>query len=497
MEFSLSRSRALVALYAVNILISAASVGELYTVWLKSSLPIHLVPSGSVMVAESSSSGVDKGDTVVAVDGSPARTETEHDHIISRHEPGEIVPIVVIHNGVVVTRNLTLAHTYSASSLIVRSISGIIYLIFGFVLLIKCPYELTAQVVNLTGLGASVLILESWGYYGAPFFGVFYRSLFLFSYVLVPVFLLHFGLIFPRRLMRRETYWFMRPLYAAAIAFAAYLSWLFADAASSRNIAVFDTFDSYYKIAEWLFGILTLAAFACFILSYLRATEVSERKKISWVLVGVSFSILFYLFFEELPQMIGSKFLVSEEIILLASTIAPVTFTIAIVRYHVFDIDLLINRATGYIAVGIAVFAVYAGLLVTATTLLGNVFHASNLLDSSVAAILTALIFEPLRVRVRRFVDKTFFRVRYNYRESQKWILDALSHTLTARDAAQTLVRRLAELLGVEWAMVVTGPDEYASEIATETSGSVPKGLTRSALLAMSGSIPKGWSQSM
>ena len=104
MKSSLHRSRALVALYAANILISAASIGELYTVWVMASLPIDVVQRGGVLVSESRSDELATGDTVAAVDGSPVRTEPELNHILSRHEPGEIVPITVINNSSFLTR---------------------------------------------------------------------------------------------------------------------------------------------------------------------------------------------------------------------------------------------------------------------------------------------------------------------------------------------------------------------------------------------------------
>ena len=491
------RFRLLALLYAANALVAVASLVGLYVVWESASLPsttrsgagnsLHVwnwvLNSGeSGTASERVSGAVVLGDTIHALDGQTVHSQDELTFLLNAREPGDTVTITSSNPGLhktqreQITTRVALVHTYTLTSLGIRAFAGLIYLVFGLLILIRRSEEMTARMVNSAALAAAVVVLDTWGFYGTPIIGVFYRCLFFFAYGFVPIFLLNFGLIFPKRLLR-ENRNLLVPLYTLALALAVYLSFSFTRAVATGLISDYDSFASVFAISEWLFGAITLTAFVAFSLTYVRSTERSERKKIRWVLFGISFSALFYFFFEELPQMFGTQFLVSEDIVLLSSTIAPVTFAIAIIRYHVLDIDALLNRASVYLGVGGAVFALYAVLLVVATALIGQISPVGNLALSSGTAILTAILFEPLRQRVQRLVDKTFFRVRYNYREAHKQILLDFSHARSAADIARSLITNIDNLLKTKWSSAtILSPD--GTEPLVESMGELPQDLS-------------------
>jgi len=97
----------------------------------------------------------------------------------------------------------------------------------------------------------------------------------------------------------------------------------------------------------------------------------------------------------------------------LAQLLIPVCMAVAIVRHRLFDIDVLINRALVYGATtaGIAV-AFFAGIVVL-QALLRPITSGSEF--AVAASTLTSVaLFQPLRARVQRAVDRRFYRSRYD-----------------------------------------------------------------------------------
>ena len=104
----------------------------------------------------------------------------------------------------------------------------------------------------------------------------------------------------------------------------------------------------------------------------------------------------------------------------------PVAVGIAVLRYRLYDIDLVINRTLVYGSLTAALVAVYAGTVV----LLQGVFRALTGQESQLAIVASTLViaalFGPLRRRVQGFIDRRFYRRKYDTRET----LDAFSSKL-------------------------------------------------------------------
>jgi hypothetical protein len=229
------------------------------------------------------------------------------------------------------------------------------------------------------------------------------------NWVLLLVFL---PLLFPDgRLLTQR--WRIVGWLAAVLAFLSILaSWL-----SLANLDLFgkvissDFWSSLSVDFNLLVLPLTIAALISLVLRFIRAKE-RERQQIKWLTYGTAIMAVL---------IVGSFFVLnnpdsptSAMIFDLAIMLLPLSIGISILRNQLYDIDRLINRTLVYGALTVILAVVYVGLVIGLQALLRGIISQ----DSSVAIVISTLaiaaLFQPLRHRLQRIIDRRFYRSKYD-----------------------------------------------------------------------------------
>jgi hypothetical protein len=122
----------------------------------------------------------------------------------------------------------------------------------------------------------------------------------------------------------------------------------------------------------------------------------------------------------------------------------PAAVGIAILKYRLYDIDRLISRTLAYAIVTGLLVGVYAGLVLLATEVLR--FHTA--VAVAAATLAAAALFNPVRLRVQRIVDRRFNRVRYDADQTVATFAAALRDAVdldTVRDNLLATVNNAVE----------------------------------------------------
>jgi hypothetical protein len=163
--------------------------------------------------------------------------------------------------------------------------------------------------------------------------------------------------------------------------------------------------------------LLVPAAFASLVLRYVRGT-LAERLQIRWVVVAVGVFVTVFVCLQGSELLFG---LVLPELlwdVLLSFSIAllPVAICIAILRYHLYEIDRVLSRAVSYLLLTVVLVGVYAaGILGLGAVARAMTAGSGDLVVAS-STLAVAVLFNPLRRRLQSTVDRRFNRARYDAR---------------------------------------------------------------------------------
>ena len=173
-----------------------------------------------------------------------------------------------------------------------------------------------------------------------------------------------------------------------------------------------------------------------------------ERLQLRWLLTAAAFVALLYCgaILASLGGSWGGEgdpgwLIVVQTVVIVSFALIPIAIGVSILRYRLFDIDVVINRAVLFGALAVFITLVYVAIVVGVGTLVGS--QASPVLSAAAAAIV-ALAFQPLRRRAQRLAD----RLVYGKRASPYEVLSEFSDRLGNTYANEELLPRMARALG-------------------------------------------------
>jgi two-component system NarL family sensor kinase len=162
-----------------------------------------------------------------------------------------------------------------------------------------------------------------------------------------------------------------------------------------------------------------------------RRAEGRERQQLKWFCYGGALTMILLLpsLFIDFPGRVVLG--------LIAVSLLPVAACVAILKYRLYDIDVVINRSLVYATLTACVVGAYVGVV----TLLGRLFDQAGLGVSLVATGVVAVLFQPLRERLQRAVN----HLMYGERDEPYAVISRLGHKLGSSLVSDEVLPSVAE----------------------------------------------------
>ena len=155
---------------------------------------------------------------------------------------------------------------------------------------------------------------------------------------------------------------------------------------------------------------LTIAALASLVLRFRQARE-RERQQIKWLAYGTTIMVMLIVGGVLLLPNLNGLF---QLIFSIAIICLPLSIGISILRHQLYDIDVLINRTLVYATLTALLALIYFGLIFALQDLLGAIIKFNNDVTIVISTLSIAALFQPLRARLQRVIDRRFYRRKYD-----------------------------------------------------------------------------------
>ena len=172
----------------------------------------------------------------------------------------------------------------------------------------------------------------------------------------------------------------------------------------------------WYAAATKVFTVLLPAYWLLFVVaqavSWRRSSGV-RRQQLKWLMTGAGILAVSQAVIQAIdsnPNLSVAAQGILNTVSAISLAALPVGLAVAIMRYRLYDIDRIISRTLAYAVVTSLLVGVYAGLVLLAT----HVLSVKSPVAVAVATLAAAALFNPLRHRVQKIVDRRFNRARYD-----------------------------------------------------------------------------------
>ncbi len=180
---------------------------------------------------------------------------------------------------------------------------------------------------------------------------------------------------------------------------------------------------------------------------YVRASAPLERQQLKWLTRGTLLAVgpftvyaLLYLCGLPVPGMLA-------KVVLLSLVLLPLTFSWAIVRYRLMDVDLIFKRGVTYTLVTAALAGLYFGAVGIASEVIHTRYPGFGVWGPIVAIMVVGLSFDPLKRMIQARVDRVFDQKSFDYRETLINFGRSLNSQTDLRALVDSIVERLPQTL--------------------------------------------------
>ena len=209
---------------------------------------------------------------------------------------------------------------------------------------------------------------------------------------------------------------------------------------------------TYFAAILATFAVWFVLAGYSAIYRYVRVSTPRERQQTKWVVAGILGTFLLFIPFtiigvffppsQPSRERLAFYFFVFVPTYYVAYLFMPLAIMVAILRYRLWDIDLLIRRTVTYALIVALLATVYFGSVIVLQRIFAGIVNDNNSFVTVLSTLAIAALFVPLRNRIQNEIDKRFNRKKYDAQQ----VMEKFSRTV--RD--ETDIDKLTnELVGV------------------------------------------------
>ncbi|MDA3916792.1 MAG: SpoIIE family protein phosphatase [Deltaproteobacteria bacterium] len=389
--------------------------------------------------------GLHAGDTIQAINGKPYHTFEELFFDVRHKEPGSVNTYTVEREG----QTLEISVTTSRIGLLPvleRSgpllLIGLVYVFIGVIIFLmkpKAPESLLFLI--MTGLLGMEISFAS---PSAPVRPLWFFNIRVFVDVFLSASIIHLAIKFPkeRKFLKKFPWlWSIPHLLAVAL----YFSILFSSPSMRDMQDVFRQFiNIYLMLAVFIFLVLM-------IWNFLTDTSVLIRRQSQVIFLGMLIGI-FPTVADLIVRALWKIYLFPDPAVgsVIFLSFFPLSIGYTIVKHDLFAIDAVIKRTYGYILTTGSIAGMYGVFVLISNLAFGRFQITQSPLFPLIFILAVVFFFNPVRNRVQKIIDRVFYRLEYDYRDTVQKISEAMRTLLNLDQIGKSIMDIIMGVLYVD-----------------------------------------------
>lgn len=202
---------------------------------------------------------------------------------------------------------------------------------------------------------------------------------------------------------------------------------------------------------------------------YVHVLNAVQRQQVKWFIYTVAVTFTLYIIINGLPSVLPGLsvadspyqlvFAISTTFIF---TFYPLCLGIAILRYRLWDIDIIINRTLVYGSLTALLALLYIGLIFGLQFLLRGAFNQNNDVAIVISTLVIAALFQPLRHRIQQVIDRRFYRRKYDAARTLAEFSTTLRNEVDLQQLSERLLTVVEETMQpVQVSLWLRGDKQY------------------------------------
>ena len=185
------------------------------------------------------------------------------------------------------------------------------------------------------------------------------------------------------------------------------------------GISALDGTSGYLQISISLVPVCMVLSAICLILRYRRSRGI-ERLQVKWLAAAAMVIAVVYAFVETLSLLVSRQgpspvwLSALQDVALCSFALIPIAIGFGVLRYRLYEIDVIIRRTLVYAALTATLAAVYLGGIALLGAVSRGVTGQSSALAVTISTLIVAVAFQPARSRIQRAVERRFYRGAYD-----------------------------------------------------------------------------------
>ncbi|HMS34024.1 MAG TPA: SpoIIE family protein phosphatase [Ignavibacteria bacterium] len=417
---------------------------------------VQILPGGVSDIA-----GIMEGDILLAINGIKFNNINEAQSILNGFEANELIEYTILRDNTILKKDLRVLKIFNIVFLIF-SLLGFGFLVISFLVGYSKPKELTSQLFFFLGcsaaMGFSMIGIATFG----SSFTILQFNFFIGQLFFYPLFV-HFFLTYPIRIEFKYRKYFLTAIYGVIIIMGLLRIY------TEQETPEFNRISSSIGIA--IIVIYISLGITFFMNSYYKLKNETLKKPLKIIINGFLIGGMGFIYSFLIPFFIKKpNFLVQSWIYLPCALVLfiPISFGYSIFKYRILDTEFIVKKGLVFGIITAFIVGIYLLLVLVLNSILSQFMPENKQLLTIALIVIVTFSFDFVNKKAKEFVDKQFYRERYNYRKSLLEFSEELPYLDNIKQIIDKIGTSVKDTMGIDHLNVWFKDDEYQRILQNE-----------------------------